>query len=207
MLAIILANAAIYGGIAAGILLLIIIIAVVARGKSDTPDSESSSQEKKPEEPKPEPEAKKEAESKPEKEPEPEASPAPEPESPKTEDKPEPAKPPTLEVEALSPSATGEAPMLGAETGEMKMATDELPKMGTAEMPQLTDTEPTQYRTQAAKDLSKAIETGDCPKCKAPTFVGSEDPEEVGADGIAMYKLTGRCGACGHRAELIDMKA
>lgn len=96
--------------------------------------------------------------------------------------------------------------MLGAEADEMRMGTDELPKMGTAEMPALSDA-PTQYRTQAAKDLSKAIETGDCPKCNAPTFVGSEDPEEVGADGIAMYKLTGRCGACGHRAELIDMKA
>ena len=207
MLAIILANAAVYGGIAAGIMLLIIIIAVVARGKSGGEPIE----DKKPDEPKPEPAAEKEDAKEPEPEakqqPEPEASPAPEPESPKTENKPEPAKPPTLEVEALSPSATGEAPMLGAETGEMKMATDELPKMGTAEMPQLADAEPAQYRTQAAKDLSKAIETGDCPKCKAPTFVGSEDPQEVGADGIAMFKLTGRCGACGHRAELIDMKA
>jgi hypothetical protein len=110
-------------------------------------------------------------------------------------------RPPTLEVQALSPSMTDTMPALAAETGEMKMATDELPRM-----PQLGDA-PAQYRTQAAKDLSQAIETGDCPKCKAPTFVGSEDPEEVGADGMAMYKLTGRCGACGHRAELIDMKA
>jgi hypothetical protein len=116
------------------------------------------------------------------------------------------AKPPTLEVEALSPSATGEAPSLSAETSEMKMATDEMPKFGTAEVPQLADAAPAKYRTPAAQELSAAIASGECPKCKAPVFVGSEDPEEVGTDGVAMFKITGRCGACGHRAELIDMK-
>ena len=97
--------------------------------------------------------------------------------------------------------------MLTADDDGLKMATDELPKMGTAELPKLDDADgPSQYRTPAAQELSAAIASGDCPKCNAPTFVGSEDPEEVGADGISMFKLTGRCGACGHKAEIIDMR-
>ena len=132
----------------------------------------------------------------------------PKPEPPKEEAKPaEPEKPATLEVEALSPSATGEAPMLGAEADEMRMGTDEMPKFGTGEMPALDESGgPTKYRTPAAQELSAAIESGECPKCKAPTFVGAETPEEVGADGTAMFKLEARCGACGHKANLIDMK-
>lgn len=200
MIAFISGTAAVIAGVVAAVLVVVVVIAVVMGGKKSGP-SEGESATKPPEaEKKPEPAV--------EAKPEPVAEKQPEPKPEPVEAKqPEPAKPPTLEVEALSPSATGEAPMLGAEADEMRMGTDELPKMGTTEMPALADTGPTQYRTQAAKDLSKAIETGDCPKCKAPTFVGSEDPEEVGADGVAMFKLTGRCGACGHRAELIDMKA
>ena len=204
MLAFVLAQTGLYIGIAAGVVLVIIVI-VVAMKKGPGGDAGESAPSTPPQE-KPASEGEKPAaaampepvaEKKPEPKPEPVAEKKPE---------PEPAKPPTLEVEALSPSTTGEAPMLGAEADEMRMGTDELPRMGTAEMPALSDTGPTQYRTQAAKDLSKAIETGDCPKCKAPVFVGSEDPQEVGADGVAMYKLAGRCGACGHRAELIDLR-
>jgi hypothetical protein len=33
-----------------------------------------------------------------------------------------------------------------------------------------------------------------------------ETPQEVGADGMAMFKLEGRCGACGHKTQVIDMR-
>lgn len=117
-------------------------------------------------------------------------------------------KPATLQVEALSPSMTDEAPMLGAEEGELKMGTDELPKFGTGEMPKLaTEQMPVlpesggTYRTPAAKQLSAAISSGNCPKCNAPTFVGAETGQ-----GDNMFKLEARCGACGHKANLLDMK-
>jgi hypothetical protein len=109
-------------------------------------------------------------------------------------------KPATLQVEALSPSMTDEAPMLGAEEGELKMGTDELPKFATSEMPALPEAGGT-YRTPAAQKLSAAISSGNCPKCNAPTFVGAETSQ-----GDNMFKLEARCGACGHRASLIDMR-
>jgi hypothetical protein len=129
--------------------------------------------------------------------------------APRAESKPQAqTKPATLQVEALAPSMTDEAPMLGAEDGEIKMGTDELPKFGTGEMPKLaTEQMPAlpedggTYRTPAAQQLSAAISSGNCPKCKAPTFVGTETSQ-----GDNMFKLEARCGACGHRASLIDMR-
>lgn len=127
-----------------------------------------------------------------------------------------PQKPATLMVEALAPSETGMAPML-AEPGlepamdELKIGTDELPRVGTGQVPMLGEPAPVapargRYRTPAAQQLADAIESMTCPKCGAPTFVGKETPEEVGADGTGMFKLEARCGACGHRANLIDMR-
>jgi len=125
---------------------------------------------------------------------------------------PAPARPATLQVEALAPSETGMAPMLGEPMlepamDEMKMGTDELPRVATGQVPMLHEpaTKP-RYRTPAAQQLADAIESMTCPKCKAPTFVGKETPEEVGADGSGMFKLEARCGACGHKANLIDMR-
>jgi len=130
------------------------------------------------------------------------------PEPPKQAEAPKPTRPATLQVEALAPSMTDEAPMLGSEDGELRIGTDEMPKFGTEEMPRVgTAQMPVlpatggKYRTPAAKDLAAAIASGMCPKCKAPTFVGDEATE----DGIT-YTLNGRCGACGHKAHLIDMK-
>jgi hypothetical protein len=124
-----------------------------------------------------------------------------------------PAKPPTLMVEALAPSETGMAPMLAEPSlepamDEIKMGTDELPRVGTGQVPALADAPAGRgrYRTPAAQQLADAIESMTCPKCKAPTFVGKETPEEVGADGSGMFRLEARCGACGHRANLIDMR-
>ena len=126
----------------------------------------------------------------------------------------EPAKPPadkpaTLEVEALSPSMTDAMPALSAETDEMKMGgTDELPKFGTAELPKVgtaevpkLDAGPVKYRTQPANELAEAISSGECPKCKAATFVG-----DIASEDGTMYTLNGRCGACGHKAQVIDMR-
>jgi hypothetical protein len=95
---------------------------------------------------------------------------------------------------------TDEAPMLGAEEGEIKMGTDELPKFGTAELPVLPEGKGN-YRTPAAQKLSNAISSGNCPKCNAPTFVGAETSQ-----GDNMFKLEARCGACGHKASGIDMR-
>ena len=121
--------------------------------------------------------------------------------APRPESKPvAQTRPATLQVEALAPSMTDEAPMLGAEDGEIKMGTDELPKFATSEMPALPESGGT-YRTPAAQKLSAAISSGNCPKCNAPTFVGAETSQ-----GDNMFKLEARCGACGHKANLIDMR-
>lgn len=111
-------------------------------------------------------------------------------------------KPATLQVEALAPTPTDMAPMLADPEPELGLSTgtDELPRFGTAEMPQLEDV-PATYRTPGANELAKAIRDGNCPKCGADTFVGSEDPQDDSTSS-----LTGRCGACGHRAQLIDMR-
>lgn len=108
--------------------------------------------------------------------------------------------PALAEEDALSPSMTDAVPMLGAEDDDMKMGTDELPKFGTAEVPSLDDGPP-KYRTPAAQELAEAIASGICPKCKAPTFVG-----DATSDDNTMYTLEARCGACGHKARLIDMR-
>jgi hypothetical protein len=129
--------------------------------------------------------------------------------APRAESKPQAqTKPATLQVEALAPSMTDEAPMLGAEEGELRMGTDELPKFGTSEVPKLgTEQMPAlpesggKYRTPAAQKLSEAISSGNCPKCKAPTFVGAETSQ-----GDNMFQLEARCGACGHKERLIDMR-
>jgi hypothetical protein len=118
-------------------------------------------------------------------------------------------RPATLEVEALSPSMTDAMPALSAETDEMKLGgTDELPKFGTAELPKVgtaevpkLDAGPVKYRTQPANELAEAISTGECPKCKAATFVG-----DIASEDGTMYTLNGRCGACGHKAQVIDMR-
>lgn len=116
-------------------------------------------------------------------------------------------KPETLMAQALQPSMTDLMPELGAPEAEGGIGTDELPKFGTSEMPALAETATQlRYRTAAAQQLADAIESMQCPKCKAPTFVGTETPQEVGTDGMAMYQLEARCGACGHRAKVIDMK-
>ena len=120
--------------------------------------------------------------------------------APEAKPEPKPEKPATLQVEALSPSMTDTMPALDAEADEMKMGTDELPKFGTSEMPQLDDG-PAKYRTPAANELAEAITSGNCPKCKAPTFVG-----DASSDDNTMYTLNGRCGACGHKAQVIDMR-
>lgn len=117
-----------------------------------------------------------------------------------------PERPATLEAQALAPSMTDMMPELGEPMAdEVRIGTAELPKVGTGEIPRLNEA-PTRYRTAAAQQLADAIESMTCPKCKAPTFVGTETPQEVGGDGTAMYELQARCGACGHRAQLIDMK-
>ncbi|MCA8914786.1 MAG: hypothetical protein KDB90_05190 [Planctomycetes bacterium] len=144
---------------------------------------------------------------------EPEIAPVTEAAKPKVEearpaDPPKADKPATLEVEALSPSMTDTMPALSAEADEMKMGTDELPKFGTAEMPRVGTAEvpklddgPVKYRTAPANELAEAITSGTCPKCNAPTFVG-----DVASDDGTMYTLNGRCGACGHKAQVIDMR-
>ncbi len=129
---------------------------------------------------------------------------------------PAPARPATLQVEALAPSETGMAPMLGEPMLEpamddMKIGTDELPRIGTGQVPMLADhgaetATKGRYRTPAAQQLADAIESMTCPKCSAPTFVGKETPQEVGPDGTGMFKLEARCGACGHKANVIDMR-
>lgn len=117
----------------------------------------------------------------------------------------------------LEPSATAEAPMLAEASLEpslddMKMGTDEMPHMGTAEMPRVGTremqavAEKPRYRTPDAQKMQQAIETMQCPKCGQPTFVGRETPEELAGDGVSMFKLEGRCGACGHKAQVIDMR-
>lgn len=116
-------------------------------------------------------------------------------------------KPETLMAQALQPSMTDMMPELGAPEAEGGIGTDELPRFGTSEMPALSETATQlRYRSAAAQQLADAIESMVCPKCKAPTFVGTETPQEVGTDGMAMYQLEARCGACGHRAKVTDMK-
>jgi hypothetical protein len=101
-----------------------------------------------------------------------------------------PRKVSTLEVQALAPSSTGEVPMLDDP--------EPLFEQGSGEAPRLSAT----YRTAAANELAQAIQTMACPKCKSPTFAGRETPE----DESGMFSLEGRCGACGHKAALIDMR-
>ncbi|KAA0212933.1 hypothetical protein EDM80_08810 [bacterium] len=121
-------------------------------------------------------------------------------------------EPSNHDLAPLEPAATAEVPML-AEAGlepsldEPSMGTDELPRVGTAEMPAVgAFVEAPRYRTPAAQELQRAIESMKCPKCAQPTFVGRETPEELGTDGVGMFKLEGRCGACGHKAQVMDMR-
>ena len=98
-------------------------------------------------------------------------------------------------------------PMLEPAMDEIKMGTDELPRVGTGQVPMLNEPAgKARYRTAAAQQLADAIASMVCPKCKAPTFVGREEPQDVGPDGSGMFQLDGRCGACGHKAHLIDMR-
>lgn len=126
-------------------------------------------------------------------------------------------EPSSHDLAPLEPSATVEAPMLAEATLEpslddMKMGTDELPRAGTGEMARVGTiemqavAEKPRYRTPAAQQMQEAIETMKCPKCGQPTFVGRETPEELSGDGVGMFKLEGRCGACGHKAQVIDMR-
>lgn len=126
-------------------------------------------------------------------------------------------EPSSHDLAPLEPSATAETPMLAEASLEpslddMKMGTDELPRVGTAEMPRVGTiemqvvAEKPRYRTPAAQQMQEAIETMKCPKCGQPTFVGRETPEELAGDGVGMFKLEGRCGACGHKAQVIDMR-
>lgn len=205
-----LASVGLYVGIAAGAVLVIVIVALAMRGKHQPAEPA------KPQVPANPPPAVDAAvmTPAPTHTAEPDPRPAPEPAKSKPA---EAAKPATLQVEALapsmtdtmpalaeeealSPSMTDSVPMLGAEADELRMGTDELPKFGTAEVPKLDDG-PAKYRTPAAQALSEAIASGTCPKCKAPTFVGDETSEDN-----TMYTLEARCGACGHKARLIDMR-
>jgi len=126
-------------------------------------------------------------------------------------------EPSSHDLAPLEPSATAETPMLAEASLEpslddMKMGTDELPRVGTAEMPRVGTVEmqavaeKPRYRTPAAQQMQEAIESMKCPKCGQPTFVGRETPEELAGDGVGMFKLEGRCGACGHKAQVIDMR-
>lgn len=126
-------------------------------------------------------------------------------------------EPSSHDLAPLEPSASVEAPMLAEATlepslDEMKMGTDELPRAGTGEMARVGTremqavAEKPRYRTPAAQQMQEAIETMKCPKCGQPTFVGRETPEELSGDGVGMFKLEGRCGACGHKAQVIDMR-
>lgn len=205
-----LASIGLYVGIGAGALLVIVIVALAMRGKH------KPAEPAKPQVPSDPPPAVDAAvmTPAPTHTSEPEQRPVAEPAKPKPA---EAAKPATLQVEALSPtmtdtmpalseeealspSMTDSVPMLGAEADELKMGTDELPKFGTAEVPKLDDGPP-KYRTPAAQELADAIASGTCPKCKAPTFVG-----DATSDDNTMYTLEARCGACGHKARLIDMR-
>jgi hypothetical protein len=114
-------------------------------------------------------------------------------------------RPATDGVPALAASETGMSPMLAEPEMGLDAMGEDLPRIGTGEMPALSDA-PARYRTAAAQALKQAIDTMACPKCGAPTFVGMETPQEVGADGMAMFKLEGRCGACGHKTQVIDMR-
>ncbi|MCB9896048.1 MAG: hypothetical protein H6839_16570 [Planctomycetes bacterium] len=188
------------GGIVAGAILLLVVLVVAMRSKGQMAPASNEA-------PPAEPEAK------------PVEAPKAEPPKPEPVKAAEPVKadkPATLEVEALSPSMTDTLPALAeptlspsmtdsmpaldAEADEMRMGTDELPKMGTAEMPALDDG-PMRFRTAPATELADAINSGTCPKCKAPTFVGDIETEDN-----TMYTLNGRCGACGHKAQVIDMR-
>lgn len=126
-------------------------------------------------------------------------------------------EPSSHDLAPLEPSASVEAPMLAEASLEpslddMKMGTDELPRAGTGEMARVGTremqavAEKPRYRTPAAQQMQEAIETMKCPKCGQPTFVGRETPEELSGDGVGMFKLEGRCGACGHKAQVIDMR-
>lgn len=114
-------------------------------------------------------------------------------------------RPATDGVPALAASETGMTPMLAEPEMGLDAMGEDLPRIGTGESPALSDA-PARYRTAAAQALKQAIDTMACPKCGAPTFVGMETPQEVGADGMAMFKLEGRCGACGHKTQVIDMR-
>lgn len=199
-----LASVGLYVGIAAGAVLVIVIVALAMRGKHQPAEPA------KPQVPANPPPAVDAAvmTPAPTHTAEPDPRPAPEPARSKPATLQVEALAPTMtdtmpalaEEEALSPSMTDSVPMLGAEADELRMGTDELPKFGTAEVPKLDDG-PAKYRTPAAQALSEAIASGTCPKCKAPTFVGDETSEDN-----TMYTLEARCGACGHKARLIDMR-
>jgi hypothetical protein len=188
-----LASIGLYVGIGVVALLVIVIVALAMRGKHQPAENQ------KPQVPADPPPAVDAAMmmAAPTHTSEPEQPPVTEAVKPKPAEEPKPA---TLQVEALSPSMTDAVPMLGAEDDDMKMGTDELPKFGTAEVPSLDDGPP-KYRTPAAQELAEAIASGICPKCKAPTFVG-----DATSDDNTMYTLEARCGACGHKARLIDMR-
>lgn len=126
-------------------------------------------------------------------------------------------EPSSHDLAPLEPSATAEAPMLAEASLEpslddMKIGTDELPRALTGEMARVGTremqavAEKPRYRTPEAQKMAEAIETMKCPKCGQPTFVGRETPEELSADGVGMFKLEGRCGACGHKAQVMDMR-
>jgi hypothetical protein len=118
----------------------------------------------------------------------------------------------------LEPSATAEVPSLAEATleptlDEIKIGTDELPRMVTQEVARIATAEmvapPAQatgkarYRTPQAQAMQEAIETMKCPKCGQATFVGREAVEDA---SLNMVRLEGRCGACGHKAQIIDMR-
>ncbi|HRJ77770.1 MAG: hypothetical protein HUU03_14560 [Planctomycetaceae bacterium] len=121
-------------------------------------------------------------------------------------------EPSNQDLAPLEPAATAEVPMLAEAALEPSledpsMGTDELPRVGTSEMAAVgASGDAPRYRTPAAQDLQRAIESMKCPKCSQPTFVGRETPEELGTDGVGMFKLEGRCGACGHKAQVMDMR-
>lgn len=211
-------SGAMIGGIAFGAVLLIVIVGVVLRGKKPAQAAPTDGPQKPQPAPAPQPEA---AVALTPVSHVPPPAPQPQPAQPVApgaapKAAPATARPATLQVEALAPSETGMAPMLGEPMLEpamddMKIGTDELPRVGTGQVPMLAEHAAEtatrgRYRTPAAQQLADAIESMTCPKCSAPTFVGKETPQELGPDGNGMFKLEARCGACGHKANLIDMR-
>lgn len=190
----------------AALVAIIVVVAIVASRKGKGAPTAPPSQPPQAAAPQPPAQAEKPA-----------SAPSPATPAPVAAPKPEPAaiapSPPTAEmlrpatdgVPALAASETGMTPMLAEPEMGLDAMGEDLPRVATGEMPALSDA-PARYRTPAAQTLKQAIDTMACPKCGAPTFVGMETPQEVGADGMAMFKLEGRCGACGHKTQVIDMR-